>query len=176
MRTARRFRSMFVATAVVATFSIAMSLMLVEPVDADNDPACSNVEVVFARGSGQKIGEEESKRFRAMIDDGIRRPLTNIFYELGSQKQAGHQYPAVNVGDIRNGNAVGAWVSRGNANDYGASISEGVSEMIAYMTNRYVTCKAAGSKFVLAGYSQGAQVIGQYINAALIGFLMKVAT
>lgn len=159
-----------VAAVAAATFSLAILLMLiaiVSKVDAAEQPACGKVEVVYARGSGQPIDTSmERARFNTQINAMIKAPLTVTFYELGSQKQAGHQYPAVNVGDIRNGNAVGAWVSRGNANDYGASISEGVSEMIAYMTNRYVTCKAAGSKFVLAGYSQGAQVIGQYINAA----------
>lgn len=159
-----------VATVLAATFSIAILVMVLglsRHAMATDDSACATVEVVAARGSGQQVGgSSELNRFRDQLRSSVKQPLTPNFYELGSQKQGSHQYPAVDVGDVRNGNAMGAWISRGNANDYGDSVSEGIDEMILYMSHRYVTCKSAGSKFVLVGYSQGAQVVGQYLAAA----------
>ena len=134
---------------------------------AVDNPTCAAVEVIAVRGSGQEVGKSlEVNRFRDKLIVGLKSPLTYNFYELGTEKQSGYQYPAINVSDLRNGNAIGAWLSRGNANDYGESIKQGVYEMIHYITNRHAKCKSAGSKFVLAGYSQGAQVVGQYVQVA----------
>lgn len=169
MRTKIRTKFANVAATMVATFSFVIVLMAVVAVDsarADDEPACSDVEVVFARGSGQGLGAGEAKRFSNQIENGAKSPLTHNFYELGTKKQNNYQYPAVNVSDVRNGNAMGAWISRGNANDYGKSVNQGVYEAIYYMNSRYVKCKSAGSKFIIAGYSQGAQVIGEYVRAA----------
>ena len=158
-----------IATA-VAVFSVGILLMVVffniRPAVASSSPACSTVEVVFARGSGQSLSATESRRVRTQLGLSIEAPLTYNFYELGSQSQTGYQYPAVNVGDVSNGNAIGAVLSNGQANDYGKSVNDGVYELIYYMTDRYTKCASTGSKFFLAGYSQGAQVIGQYIQAA----------
>lgn len=159
-----------VAIISVATFSLTILLVLIVAplrVDAIEDPTCATIEVVYARGSGQTTETSgERQRFKGQVEAKIKAPLTANFYELGSQKQSGYQYPAINVSDLRNGNAIGAWLSRGNANDYGESIKQGVYEMIHYITNRHAKCKSAGSKFVLAGYSQGAQVVGQYVQVA----------
>lgn len=153
---------------VVSVLMLSLAMVLaVRTVGADEDIACATVEVVFARGSGQELDKSpEVTRFKNQVSSKVESPLTHNFYELGRQKQNKYQYPAVNVGDVSNGNAIGAWVSRGNANDYGESVSQGVNELIYYMNNRYAACKSTGSKFVLAGYSQGAQVIGRYLRAA----------
>lgn len=153
--------------AVGLILSFVGTLLTEHTAGAGNDATCGAIEVVFARGSGQELSKSpESSRFDSLMSESIKSPLTYNFYELGSQKQAGYQYPAVDISNVFNGNAIGAWVSRGNANDYGESVKQGVYEMIHYMTNRYADCKAAGSKFVFGGYSQGAQVIGQYLRTA----------
>ncbi len=130
---------------------------------AEASPACADVEVIFARGSGQSLGDRESTQFQDQMRDRIKSPLKMNFYELGTAKHGDGQYPAVNVGDWTNGNALGGWLSAGYANDYGESVKQGRSELIYYFVNRFRDCK--DSQFVLAGYSQGAQVVGQ----ALVG-------
>lgn len=133
-------------------------------VQAASNDECRSIEVVFARGSGQPLNDSiERNRFETQIIERTSGAVSVGFYELGTTPQNGHQYPAVDVSDAWNGNAVGAWVSRGYANDYGNSVQEGVFELIQYLTDRRWDCK--NSQFILAGYSQGAQVIGQYLRS-----------
>lgn len=127
------------------------------------DSACATVDVVFARGSGQAVGSSgESDRFRDQIAARVSSPLTVAFYELGSESVGGHQYPAVPVGtgswdSITNSS--GAFFSSGGAFSYGASVDQGVDELDAYIQKRIAKCPDA--LFILGGYSQGAQVIGE---------------
>ena len=58
-----------------------------------------------------------------------------------------------------NGNAIGAKMSGGMRYDYGKSVDQGVAELNAYLTARHRKCPK--EFFVLGGYSQGAQVVGQ---------------
>ena len=165
-----RVKQAVIFAAIAAVFCIGIVLMLISVntgrASADSTPPCATVEAVYARGSGQVLGASEFDRLTTQLGDHIKSPLSYNLYELGSELQVGYKYPAVNVGDVRNGNAIGAWMSSGMANDYGKSVNDGVYELIYYMTDRYTKCASTGSKFFLAGYSQGAQVIGQYIQAA----------
>lgn len=126
----------------------------------ESDGACSNVQLVFARGSGQALEASEYDRFRAQVIKHIDRSLLAVkSYELGTEPYDGFQYPAVDVADLSNGNAIGAKLSAGMANDYGESVTQGVNELHAYLSKRIIHCP--NIKFILGGYSQGAQVIGQ---------------
>jgi hypothetical protein len=84
------------------------------------------------------------------------------YYELGSGTYGGSKYPAVAVGakglDTIT-TTVGAKLSAGASYTYGNSVQSGVDELSAYMTARMASCPT--TKFVLGGYSQGAQVMGQ---------------
>lgn len=125
-----------------------------------SDDACSNVQLVFARGSGQALEASEYDRFRAQVIKHINGSLLAVkSYELGTEPYEGFQYPAVDVADLSNGNAIGAKLSAGMANDYGESVKQGVNELHAYLSKRIASCP--DTKFILGGYSQGAQVIGQ---------------
>lgn len=128
--------------------------------------SCGTIELVYARGSGQPLGFPESTRLKVQFESKIKSPLSLSFYELGTESINGHKYPAVNIGNLLNGNAIGAKLSAGQANDYGKSVYTGVQELNAYMQARFAKCHSFGSKFILAGYSQGAQVIGQYLQTA----------
>ena len=128
-----------------------------------SDDVCSDVQLVFARGSGQAPGAGEYDRFRSQVIGRIDETLLTVkSYELGTEPHDGYQYPAVNVDHIPNGNAVGAKLSAGMANDYGASVEQGVGELHAYLSKRVDNCKDI--KIILGGYSQGAQVIGQALS------------
>lgn len=126
------------------------------------DDSCQPVEVIYARGSGQETStSREYQRFR----DDLKRYLGDSplhIYELGSESYGGNKYPAVNVSDLSNGNLIGAWTSGGASNDYGRSVDSGVRELSSYVNQRYDKCPSAF--FVLGGYSQGAQVIGQSLE------------
>ncbi len=124
---------------------------------------CQDVNVIFARGSGQPLKKEESERFFDQIKARLPSSLKFERYELGEAAQNGHQYPAVNVSNALNGNALGAWLSAGTANDYGKSVQEGSAELSNYLVNLRSRCP--DSRIVLGGYSQGAQVIGQTVRA-----------
>lgn len=135
---------------------------LAAPVQAEEGALaspCADVEVILARGSGQELGAAEMTKFRQNLALDLGGALTLHWYELGSESQDGYQYPAVNVSNVQNGNALGAFFTGGEGFDYGASVDEGVSEMVFYATNRAAQCP--GSRFVFAGYSQGAQVVGE---------------
>lgn len=128
------------------------------------DKACHDIETIFARGSGQSVGEENAEAFRFFEQLNKRIPgdkISHVTYELGTEPYGSHKYEAVNVSDKTNWNALGAKFSSGYANDYGKSVDSGVGELYNYLTQRYDKCKNTGTKFVLGGYSQGAQVIGQ---------------
>lgn len=56
-------------------------------------------------------------------------------------------------------NAAGAFFSAGGSNAYGESVNNGTEELYAYLQQRMSSCP--DSRFVLGGYSQGAQVIGE---------------
>lgn len=124
------------------------------------DAKCQTVTAVFARGSGQVVRQNnrESEYFRDQLQKRIGKDKLN-FYELGSEKYANNQYPAVNVSNVMNGNAIGAKISGGRGYDYGRSVDQGVRELRAFLTARHSKCP--GEFFILGGYSQGAQVIGQ---------------
>lgn len=126
------------------------------------DGACKNIEVIFSRGSGQALNDGDVKQYFKQIGDRISKSTASIStYELGTEEYAGHKYQAIQVGEAPWGNAIGAKVSSGYANDYGKSVDSGVGELYSYLTQRHAKCKSQGTKFVLGGYSQGAQVIGQ---------------
>lgn len=127
---------------------------------ATNDQ-CRTATAVFARGSGQGLGEKEASVFRQQLENRISKDNLN-FYELGSESYNGYRYPAVNVTDIFNGNAIGAKLSGGMGNDYGRSVNQGVEELRAFLKARYQRCPQ--EFFILGGYSQGAQVVGQAMS------------
>lgn len=125
---------------------------------------CTKAEVIFARGSGQRVEQENREAIRFFDQVTLRIAPSQIVphkYELGKEVYGGHQYPAENVTNLGNWNALGAFASAGYANDYGNSVNQGVSELYNYVTQRYNKCKSSGTLFILGGVSQGAQVIGQ---------------
>ncbi|RYF28861.1 MAG: cutinase family protein [Chloroflexi bacterium] len=143
----------------VVLFSIIGAFLLCDDSGALRvDGSCSDVELIFIRGSGQSVEGGESQRYREQI--GARVGTERVhFYELGTEAYGGHKYPAVDIGNVFNGNPIGAWVSAGHSNDYGKSVDAGVGELYNYVTQRNAKCPNA--RIVLGGYSQGAQVIGQ---------------
>ena len=126
-----------------------------------SDAQCAAVEAVYARGSGQDLASAEATRFNSLMQAGVPSAVGLKYYELGTEKYGNDQYAAVDVNNIWNGNPVGAKFSSGQSFDYGRSVQSGVGELTSYLAARHEKCKGAGTKYVIAGYSQGAQVVGQ---------------
>jgi len=128
------------------------------------DNQCTIVETIFARGSGQPLQDREATRFKTEIGNRLKDEsvISINNYELGTESYGGYRYPAVSVNnDWLHTNAIGAFVSGGQAFAYGDSVKQGVGELKSYLSQRYAKCKSAGTQYILGGYSQGAQVIGQ---------------
>lgn len=141
-----------------------------------NSRQCADVETVFARGSGQTVAQDgkEALAFAQEIDLQLARPgLTTNNYELGtylldvdgSDGDAGRKvaFPSQSISEAH---GKGGWtsvlaktLSGGAGSSYGDSVDEGVAELARYLEIR--TGKCPDSAFVLGGYSQGAQVIGE---------------
>ncbi len=115
---------------------------------------CSEKEFVFARGSGEPLGGPNYQAFVNAVQNVFGHSAK--FYELGSAPR-GARYPAVSLDNLTV--PLVAAVSAGELADYGASVRQGIAELQNYVAMRSRLCPQ--SKFILAGYSQGAHVISQ---------------
>ncbi len=146
----------------------------------DDDPnlICTDIKVVYARGSGVEVGSERDYiPFKnAMSETFNGSGLSLSFYELGSNRDnggyGGYSYPAPGIGIKtwqRFNTSLGALFSGGAYNDYGDSVEAGASEAMTFIFKYRNKCH--DSKIVLAGYSQGAQTVSrtlQKVNPAWI--------
>ena len=130
------------------------------------DAPCAPLEVVFARGSGQSVEDGEANRLQSQLLSRLTDDSVMHWYELGSDAAGygGHVYPAIDIGNVWNGRILGAAISGGYANAYGRSVDSGVGELYNYFLQRLSKCSTSGTKFAFAGYSQGAQVVGQTLE------------
>ena len=135
------------------------------------DDKCTLATAIFARGSGQGFNAKESLTFRTQLESRVDKKQLN-FYELGSESYGGNQYPAVDVSNVWNGNAIGAKISGGMGNTYGKSVKEGVAELRTYLDIRHRKCP--NEFFILGGVSQGAQVVGQALPNISSGVKDKI--
>lgn len=123
------------------------------------DDQCKDVEIVFARGSGQALNATEAERFESQLRERLGDEVTYHSYELGTEEYDGAKYPAVNVSNWWNGNAIGAFFSSGQRFDYGNSVAAGKAELRGYLERRGRACP--DERIILGGYSQGAQAVGE---------------
>lgn len=148
---------------VAITSSMALVILcstLVQPVGAST---CENT-IIFARGSGQPLSipgdKSEAGTFLDMLKEKIGTNSSFKQYQLGSESQEGSKYSAISVDPWQHSDDLfGAWISKGQLNNYGGSVNAGINELASYLKNQHSECPDA--QFVLGGYSQGAQVVGQ---------------
>lgn len=157
---------------ITLSFSLILSLILTVFLPnisnaAKIDEGCTNVEVIFARGSGGEIGDMAAEATRYFDQLKARIKVENISYgkyELGAEVYNGQQYPAVAVDKWSFLNGLGASLSAGNHFNYGESVKKGIGELQAYLKQRHAKCEESGTRYILGGVSQGAQVIGQALS------------
>lgn len=159
------------------------------PARADDVPVppCSDLTVVFARGSDQELAASTGHggMARAFFDHvETRLPGYSINkYELGTRDYGGYRYRAVGISailDLYRTNFIRVilsliWrISRQDAShppsgsdlleidglgalEYRNSVIEGIGELTAYLEDRGTECP--DGVFLVGGFSQGAQVI-----------------
>lgn len=115
---------------------------------------CPAVEFVFARGSGGARWEDQNYlTFKDAIESRVAG--TGLDYEFLDL-----DYPAIGVGFDNLFVTLGAFFGRGDAYEFGASVDAGVAELA-----RVVNRSCPGTKFVVAGYSQGAMVVSKALHS-----------
>ncbi len=160
MRGARRDIGWGLVARAVPLALLAIVLLAVFGSTSSASAACPPYEVIGARGSGQN----DSKMLKQTEEMG---PEVHDFYVslrvlLGSGVVGGYgvQYPAINV-KSRSGVAAFLHLPGG----YTDSVRAGVADVLARIEARRARCKDK-TRFVLAGYSQGAQVMGDVLGHA----------
>ncbi len=127
---------------------------------------CKDVEFIFARGSGEKLGDENYIAWKSSLETKLKSSsLSYNFYELGTRSYDGAKYPAAAIG-IENLNTVltsaSAIFSAANVGPFNDSVNQGTTELIGRINS--VSSSCSNTKFVLGGYSQGAMSASRSIR------------
>lgn len=125
------------------------TIPIIPPAHAEN---CNDLELIFTRGSGEI--QNENRSFQEFINSlEPKLKTTTLKYKFIDL-----DYPAIAVNDF--GIMLGAFISGGTAYEYGKSMDIG-AENLKNLVNSH-PCK--NTKFILAGYSQGAMIISRVLN------------
>jgi len=113
--------------------------------------SCPDLKIIFARGSGgERWVDKNYLTFKSEIESKLK--LINLKYEFEDL-----DYPAIGVGDPLT--LLTTFVSGGEAYEFGESVSVGVKNLISETSGA-----CSNTKYILAGYSQGAMVVSKAIN------------
>lgn len=124
---------------------------------------CPEIELVWARGSGQQFNSAQLRRMNTELQKRLARSVDFRAYEVGTTDPGNPWgYPAVAVGTDDVSNSLGAFVSAGQGLAYGRSVNAGAKAAAHHVTQRHAFCP--GTQFILGGFSQGAQVIGEALG------------
>lgn len=129
---------------------------------------CSDVKVIFARGSGAE--RYKSGEYLALKESlGEKIQLSGLGYEFEDL-----DYPAVSidVGSGHFGTLLGAYIGGGKSYEFGDSVREGAEELVRVVSND--SCKK--TKYVFVGYSQGNMVIFDALDKIDASKVLYVAT
>ncbi len=136
----------------VAAFIAAVGLTFLAPGGEAKAAECPDVKIIFARGSGEKRETDQNYLDfkREMTDKLALTHLDYAFYDL--------DYPAISVANPLT--LITTFVSGGEAYDFGDSVTNGVMGLVREVNNS--SCPS--TKYVLAGYSQGAMVVSKALR------------
>lgn len=137
--------------------------------------SCADLQIIFARGSGEPSNtSRDYLAFKSALTNTLsssKLPLSYTFYDLGTQKIDNYQYPAVSITDFKVSTT--AYLSAGQAFAFGDSVKQGIGELKSFFTKTLHLCPK--TKFILAGYSQGAMVISQTLPSLPADKIIYVA-
>ncbi|WP_199423109.1 cutinase family protein [Actinotalea solisilvae] len=148
--------------ALTAAAALAVVAAIAPPATAADDATCAQVRFIGVRGSGQSVG------YGAQVDD--------VLYGFAmSMSAAGHR-PTVDYHALDYTAApVETLAAAGGIDEYIRSITTGVQLLDVYIDNAAARCPS--QTLVLAGYSQGAMVVQEYLSSpeASAAILTRVA-
>lgn len=123
--------------------------MAVAPPPNASATSCPDVKLIFVRGSGEERVEDQNFQTfkRAMTDKLALAHLSYTFEDL--------DYPAISVANPLT--LLTTFVSGGEAYSFGASVLSGVAGLARETTD----ASCPNTRYVLAGYSQGAMVVSK---------------
>lgn len=131
-----------------------------------NAASCPDLKVIFARGSGApRYDNDGYQSFKASLEAKLK--TSNLSYEFEDL-----DYPAVGVGIENLSNTIGAYIGGGESYVFGESMNKGVLKL----TNTIIGDTCANTKYVLAGYSQGAMVVLKTLDRVLPERIIYAAT
>ncbi len=121
----------------------------VPPVNLAHAEGCPDLKAIFVRGSGgERYNTDHYLAFKTAMESKLK--TSKLSYEIDDL-----DYPAVGVGIDNLEVTLGAYVGGGEAYEFGDSVKAGVNSLADEVNNS--SCK--NTKYVFAGYSQGALVI-----------------
>lgn len=165
MQRIQHYLQTFWKTTFIFTCVIACCVANIVSVSPASAISCNDVQFIFARGSGEKLSDVSFTAWHDGIIEALGTTTLHYdFYELGSQKLNGYQYPAVAVsGSLTGiGNLLGAAISGGSTFEFGRSVDQGTGELEAYLARTSALCPR--TRYVLGGYSQGAMVLSRTLD------------
>ena len=131
---------------VVGLFILVGAINLPTPASA---ASCPDVKIIFARGSGAPVNNNaDYQTFKSALESKLL--TSGLSYEFTDL-----DYPAVGVGLDNLDVTLGAYVGSGEAYAFGDSVKQGIKNLAREVNSG--TC--SNTKYVVAGYSQGAMVV-----------------
>jgi Mg-chelatase subunit ChlD len=122
---------------------------------ADEEAFCGDVQLVWARGTSTPPDDPTFQEVDESLASRLGGDISYSVYQLGRLGGTdGFDYPAAGDGF----HFFLEWTDF-DIGDYHASKEEGKQELDAYLTRRALQCP--GEVYVLGGWSQGANVIGE---------------
>ena len=114
-----------------------------------NATSCPDLRIIYARGSGAtRFDNADYQAFKSSLESKLKD--TNLTYEFDDL-----DYPAIGIAGDNLKVALGAFVSGGEAYEFGDSVKQGINKLASLVNDN--SCK--NTKYVIAGYSQGAMVV-----------------
>jgi hypothetical protein len=164
------------ALAITLTAALLLGVSAIELAEAEDTTAeCADLTIIFARGSGQVLDQREAPKFLGDLRDRLDGLDVNT-YELCTEELGGATYRAVGVDPVKDfANLVESEASWAGflGGQYRSSVSDGVTELTSYLSSRRSDCP--DEQYVLGGYSQGAQVVGDVLESVPESTRDKVA-
>ena len=148
-------------TALITTLTVAPT-----PLSA-TDLTCDDIKVIFARGTGESKSGPNFNAFLAYLKPAFKKHASKLkvsYQEL--------DYPAAGTNNFIEATATA--ITAGEAFSFNDSVNAGQANLSRLIQSTTATCPT--TKFILAGYSQGAMVISKSLPDLKSSQIIYVAT
>ena len=130
-------------------------------VSSTSAESCTDVEFIFARGSGAPLGGADNTAWVESMEPMIKSShLSYRFYELGTNSYNDARYTAIGIGfdNLKTAaNTASAIFTAAHLGEFSESVDDGAKELRERIEN--VSARCPNTKFIIGGYSQGAIVV-----------------